>query len=57
MTNYEGGRGSRVKVSDVSHPSFVATEENVASEETRFTFNEYCIITEIINFVGKEKSL
>lgn len=45
MTNYEGGRGRRVKVSDVSDPVFVATEKNVAYEEARFSFNDYWIIT------------
>lgn len=57
MTNYEGGRGRRVKVSGVLDPVFVATEENVASKETRFSFNDYWIITELINFGGKERSL
>lgn len=53
MTNYKGARGRMVKVSDVSDPVFVATEENVASEEARFSFNHYWVITELINFGGK----
>lgn len=57
MTNYEGGRGRMVKVSDVSDPVFVATEENVPSEEARFSFNDYWVITELINFGGRERSL
>lgn len=53
MSNYEGGRGRRVKVSDSSEPVFVATEKNLASE-VRFSFNDYCIITELINFVCEQ---
>lgn len=57
MTNYEGGRGRRVKVNDISDLIFVATKENVVSEEARFSLNDYWIIIGVINFGGKERSL
>lgn len=41
MTNYEGGRGRRVKVIDISDPIYVDTEENIASKEVRFSCNDY----------------
>lgn len=57
MSNYKGGRGRRVKVSDVSDPVFSVSQENVASEEARSFFNDYWIIIELINFGRKQKSL
>lgn len=57
MSNYKGCRGRRVKVSDVSDPVFVVSQENVASEEARSSFNDYWIITELISFGRKRKSL
>lgn len=57
MSNYKGSRGRRVKVSGVSDPVFVVSQENVASEEARPSFNDYWIITELINFGRKQNSL
>lgn len=57
MSNYKSRRERRVKVSDVSDPVFVVSQENVASEEARSSFNDYWIITELISFGRKQKSL